>query len=66
MATCAGQTEPSDRRQPMDVIVVVDMQVGLLRGPSKLDLAGVVDRINRLTDDVRARSGTVIFVRHCG
>ena len=50
----------------MDVIVVVDMQVGLLSGPPKRDLPGVVDRINRLTDSVRARSGTVIFVQHCG
>lgn len=50
----------------MDVIVVVDMQVGLLKGPSKRDLHGVVDRINRLTESVRARSGTAIFVQHCG
>ena len=50
----------------MDAIVVVDMQVGLLSGAPKCDLKGVVDRINRLTANVRCRSGTVIFVRHCG
>ena len=50
----------------MDVIIVVDMQVGLLSGPPKFDLEGVVDRINRLTDSVRAHSGSVVFVRHCG
>ena len=50
----------------MDAIVVVDMQVGLLSGAPKYDLKGVVDRINRLTANVRCRSGTVIFVRHCG
>jgi nicotinamidase-related amidase len=50
----------------MDAIVVVDMQVGLLRGAPKHDLAGVVDRINRLTAHVRSRGGTAIFVRHCG
>ena len=33
----------------MDAIVVVDMQVGLLDGPPKYDLPGVLDRINRLT-----------------
>ena len=48
----------------MDAIIVVDMQVGLLNGPPKLDLAGVVERINRLTARTRARSGTVIFVQH--
>ena len=33
----------------MDAIVVVDMQVGLLDGPPKYDLPGVLDRINQLT-----------------
>jgi nicotinamidase-related amidase len=50
----------------MDVIVVVDMQIGLLSGPPKYDLVGVVDRINSLTAMVRSRSGTVIWVQHCG
>jgi nicotinamidase-related amidase len=50
----------------MDVLVVVDMQVGLLNGAPKHDLPEVVDRINRLMTRVRSRSGTVIFVRHCG
>jgi len=50
----------------MDAILVVDMQVGLLRGPKKVDLEGVVDRINRLTAQVRADGGTVIFVQHGG
>lgn len=50
----------------MDTIVIVDMQVGLLSGAPKYDLQGVVERINRLTAHVRSRSGSVIFVRHCG
>jgi nicotinamidase-related amidase len=33
---------------PVDVLLVVDMQEGLLRGAPKHDLAGVVERINRL------------------
>ena len=50
----------------MDVIILVDMQVGLLSGPPKHDLAGVVRRINALTAMVRKQSGKVIWVRHCG
>ncbi len=50
----------------MDALIVVDMQVGLLRGEPKHDLAGVVERINHLAVRVRERSGTVIFVQHCG
>ena len=50
----------------MDAIIVVDMQVGLLNGPPKRDLQGVVRRINLLTAMVRGRSGKVIWIRHCG
>jgi nicotinamidase-related amidase len=50
----------------MDVIIVVDMQVGLLNGTPKYDLAGVINRINLLTAMVRGRSGRVLWVRHCG
>ena len=50
----------------MDVVLVVDMQVGLLEGAPKHDLRGVIDRINRLTAMVRGRSGKVIWIRHCG
>ena len=34
--------------QCMDAMIVVDMQVGLLKGEPKHDLHGVVDRINLL------------------
>jgi nicotinamidase-related amidase len=50
----------------MDAMLVVDMQVGLLSGDPKHDLRGVINRINRLAASVRDRSGTVIFVQHCG
>lgn len=50
----------------MDVIVVVDMQVGLMEGAPKHDLGGVIDRINLLTAMVRKRSGKVVWIRHCG
>ena len=50
----------------MDALIVVDMQVGLLRGEPKHDLHGVVERINRLAASVRGRHGRVIFIQHCG
>jgi nicotinamidase-related amidase len=50
----------------VDAIVVVDMQVGLLNGPPKHDLQGVIQRINLLTAIVRKQSGKVIWIRHCG
>ena len=50
----------------MDAMLVVDMQVGLLSGKPKHDLHGVVDRINRLAAGVRAQSGKVILIQHCG
>jgi nicotinamidase-related amidase len=56
--------EPGE--QPVDAIIVVDMQVGLLNGPPKYDLPGVIQRINLLTAMVRKQSGKVIWIRHCG
>ena len=50
----------------MDALLVVHMQVGLLSGEPKHDLRGVLDRINRLAARVRALSGTVILIQHCG
>jgi nicotinamidase-related amidase len=50
----------------MDALLIVDMQVGLLSGDPKHDLPGVIDRINRLAANVRAQSGIVIFIQHCG
>jgi len=47
-------------------MIVVDMQVGLLNGPPKQDLQGVIQRINSLTAMVRQQSGKVIWIRHCG
>ena len=49
-----------------DVLIVVDMQVGLLDGPPKHDLAGVIQRINALAAMVRRRGGQVVWIRHCG
>jgi len=50
----------------MDALLVVHMQVGLLAGKPKYDLPGVLDRINRLATKVRAQSGKVILIQHCG
>jgi nicotinamidase-related amidase len=38
----------------------------LRSGDPKHDLAGVIDRINLLAASVRAQSGIVIFIQHCG
>jgi nicotinamidase-related amidase len=48
----------------MDVMLVVDMQIGLLQGDPKHDLTGVVDRINHLAAKIRGQAGKVIFVQH--
>jgi nicotinamidase-related amidase len=53
-------------KQPVDAMIVVDMQVGLLNGPPKQDLQGVIERINLLTAMVREQFGKVIWIRHCG
>lgn len=50
----------------MDAMIVVDMQVGLLSGSPKHDLHGVIARINRLAAMVRAGSGCIVWIRHCG
>jgi nicotinamidase-related amidase len=49
-----------------DVLIVVDMQVGLLDGLPKHDLAGVIQRINALAAMVRQKAGLVVWIRHCG
>jgi nicotinamidase-related amidase len=49
-----------------DVLVVVDMQVGLLDGLPKHDLKGVIQRINALAAMVRRHGGQVVWIRHCG
>ncbi|MPZ36157.1 MAG: isochorismatase family protein [Rhodospirillales bacterium] len=49
-----------------DALIVVDMQVGLLDGAPKHDLAGVIQRINALAARVRQNSGHVVWIRHCG
>lgn len=50
----------------MDVIIVIDMQIGMLDGGPKHDLAGLIDRINALTEMVRDGGGRVVWIRHCG
>jgi nicotinamidase-related amidase len=47
-----------------DVLLVVDMQQGLLAGSAKWDRDGLVSRINWLSGQIRRAGGSVIFVRH--
>lgn len=46
------------------VALIVDMQVGVFAATPRHDEAGIVGRINALTDAVRGRSGRVVFIRH--
>jgi nicotinamidase-related amidase len=50
----------------MDVLLVIDMQVGLLDGGPKRDLQGVIGRINELAAMARECGGKVIWVQHRG
>jgi nicotinamidase-related amidase len=50
----------------MDVLIVVDMQVGMLDGAPKYDLLGVVGRINAIAASVRRRGGRIVFIQHSG
>ncbi|MBS1181810.1 MAG: Isochorismatase family protein (modular protein) [Proteobacteria bacterium] len=50
----------------MDVMLVVDMQVGVRKGAPKYDLLGVVGRINALGVFIRKRGGRVVFIQHAG
>jgi nicotinamidase-related amidase len=50
----------------VDVLLVVDMQEGLLNGDRKNDLVAVVERINHLAWRVRRAGGRVFFVQHAG
>jgi len=50
----------------MDVLLIIDMQEGSFKNNDKHDLAGVVERINRLSGHVRRSGGKVIFVLHDG
>jgi nicotinamidase-related amidase len=50
----------------VDVLLVIDMQEGLLHGAPKRDVVGVVERINRVAARVRDRGGAVVFVQHAG
>jgi nicotinamidase-related amidase len=38
-----------------DVLIVVDMQIGLLDGVPKRELSDVVGRINRIAASIRSR-----------
>ncbi|MCP4693806.1 MAG: isochorismatase family protein, partial [Desulfobacterales bacterium] len=51
----------------MDVLLVVDMQVGLFEGDlPRHDADGVVRRINRVAGAVRQKGGAVVFIQHDG
>jgi nicotinamidase-related amidase len=48
-------------------LIIIDMQQGSFSAASpRYDASGLVQRLNRLADGVRATGGTVIFVQHDG
>jgi len=50
-----------------DALIIVDMQQGAFGdAPPKYDAAGLIGRLNRLAEGVRAGSGAVIFIQHDG
>ena len=59
-----GQTKPET--QSLDALIIVDMQVASFADGKKHDVAGVVGRINLLSNVVRSAGGTVVFVQHDG
>jgi len=50
----------------MDAMIIVHMQTLLHDGLPKLDLTGVIDRINQLAALIRRQSGAIIWIQHCG
>lgn len=50
-----------------DALIIIDMQQGAFGdGPPKHDAAGLIGRLNKLADAVRARGGAVVFIQHDG
>ena len=50
----------------MDVLVIVDMQEGMLQGDPKHELATVIERINRIAKRTRESGGIVVHIQHDG
>jgi len=50
----------------VDGLVVVDLQEATVEAGGQLDLAGVLTRVGRLAEHVRAAGGTVVFIQHDG
>ncbi len=50
----------------MDVLLIIDMQEALFANQVRYDAAGVVKRINRLSDKIRNKNGKVYFIQHDG
>ncbi len=50
-----------------DALIIIDMQQGaFVDATPKHDAAGLIGRLNRLADAVRARGGAVVFIQHDG
>ena len=50
-----------------DALIIIDMQQGaFVEGPPIHDATGLIGRLNKLADAVRARDGAVVFIQHDG
>jgi nicotinamidase-related amidase len=50
-----------------DALIIIDMQQGaFIEGPPIHDAEGLIGRLNKLADAVRAQNGAVIFIQHDG
>ncbi len=50
----------------MEALIIIDMQESAFKNSDKFDTSGVIDRINRLSEQVRKNGGSVIFIQHDG
>ena len=68
-ARYTGPRDPEPEATPRmtDALIIIDMQQGAFgEGPPKHDAAGLIGRLNKLADAVRARGGAVVFIQHDG
>jgi nicotinamidase-related amidase len=50
----------------MDILLIIDMQESSFSKSDKYDSAGVIERINQLSEHVRQDGGKIIFIQHDG
>lgn len=54
------------REKPVEALLIIDMQAGSFQTAQRFDAAGVIRRINRLSEHFRSKGAPVIFIQHDG